>query len=304
MTALHAGVRVVEDRRLDAAAEQLVRLTHEELVESVLRGDEHGETVAAAPCAPPLLSQRRNRPREADRDHTVEQPDVDSELERVRRRHAEQVAVFQPPLDLASLRGRVAGPVGREPAVVPESLGREAVDELRGLAALRERQRPQPALDEQRLQAGSFGECRAAKAQLGVEQRRIPEHDRSLGASGSVRADHGDRLADQRRSELAWIGGRRRRQDELRLCSVEPSRSPEPAEHVRHVRAEDAAVDVRFVDDDVTQVGEHVAPTVVIRQNAHVNHVRVRQDRVGPAADLSPVLDGSVAVVDGRLETR
>jgi hypothetical protein len=30
------------------------------------------------------------------------------------------------------------------------------------------------------------------------------------------------------------------------------------------VRAEDAAVDVRLVDDDVAQVREHVAPAVVV----------------------------------------
>ena len=100
-----ARVRVVEDRRLDAAAEQRLGLAHEVLVERVLARDEHGEPVPAAAGAAPLLAQARDRAREADRDHRVEQADVDAELERVRRGHAEQLALDEPPLDLAALRG-------------------------------------------------------------------------------------------------------------------------------------------------------------------------------------------------------
>ena len=52
------------------------------------------------------------KPTEIDR---VQQPDVDPELERVRRADAEQLALEQPPLDLAALLRRVAGAVRREP---------------------------------------------------------------------------------------------------------------------------------------------------------------------------------------------
>ena len=73
------------------------------------------EAVAAAARASPLLAQRRDRAGEADRDRAVEQADVDAELERVRRRDAEQLAFDEPTLDLAALLGRVAGAVRREP---------------------------------------------------------------------------------------------------------------------------------------------------------------------------------------------
>ena len=108
-------VRVVEDRRLDAAGEQRLRLAHEELVERVVARDEHGEPAPATPGAPPLLAQRRDGAGEADRDRAVEQADVDPELERVRRGHAEQLALDEPTLDLAPLLRRVAGAVRREP---------------------------------------------------------------------------------------------------------------------------------------------------------------------------------------------
>ena len=48
------------------------------------------------------------------------------------------------------------------------------------------------------------------------------------------------------------------------------------------MRAEDAAVDVRLVDDDEAQVRENVSPAVVVREHADVEHVRVREDDVRP----------------------
>ena len=154
----HARVRVVEDRRLDAPAEELVRLAHEELVERVLGGDEHREPVAAATRAAPLLTQGCNRPGEADGDHRVQQADVNTELERIRGGDAEQLPVGEPPLDLSSLVCGVAGAIRREAAVVAEPFGGETVDQLGRLAAFRERQRAQASIDEHRLQPRCFGE--------------------------------------------------------------------------------------------------------------------------------------------------
>ena len=153
-----ARARVVEDRRLDPPAEQLVRLAHEELVEAVLARDEHGETAAAPARAPPLLAQRGDGPGKADRDDDVEQADVDAELQRVRGGDAEQLAVDQAALDLSALCGRVAGAIGREMRVVAEPLGGEAVDELGRLPALCKGERPQASLDEERLQLRRFRE--------------------------------------------------------------------------------------------------------------------------------------------------
>ena len=70
------------------------------------------------------------------------------------------------------------------------------------------------------------------------------------------------------------------------------------------MRAEDAAVDVRLVDDDVAEVREDVCPAVVVREDADVEHVRVGQDRVRPLADLPTPLVLGVAVVDRRLDAR
>src|SRR4051794_10702615 len=106
---------VVEDRGLDGAAEELLRMAAEELVERVLPGDVDGESAAAAARPPPHLPQAGDRAREGDADRRVQLADVDAELERIGGDHGEQVPGGQPGLDLAPLLWRVTGPVGRDP---------------------------------------------------------------------------------------------------------------------------------------------------------------------------------------------
>ena len=210
----------------------------------------------------------------------------------------------QPLLDLAALGRRVAGAVRRQArgeCRLEPSRG-EAVDQLDRLAALREADRPLARGDEAREQARRVAESARADAELGVDQLGVPERDRPLGRRRGVAVDHARRLAEQRLRELRGVRDRRRREHELRLRPVRAGEPAQAAEHVPHVRAEDAAVDVRLVDDDVAQVREHVAPAVVVREHADVEHVRVGQDHVRPLADLPAALALGVAVVDRRLD--
>jgi hypothetical protein len=59
-----------------------------------------------------------------------------------------------------------------------------------------------------------------------------------------------------------------------------------------------------LVDHHELEIREHVAPAVVVRQDAEVEHVRVGQDQVRPLADLPALLARGVAVVDGRANLR
>ena len=126
---------------------------------------------------------------------------------------------------------------------------------------------------------------------------------RSARGAASV-ADDRDVHAEQRLRELARVRDRRRREQELRLGAVDAREPAQPAQDVPDVRAEHAAVDVRLVDDDVAEVREHVSPAVVVRQDADVEHVRVREDEVRPAADLPAPLARRVAVVDRGARAR
>ena len=108
-------VLVVEDRGLDRPLQELVGMAAEELVERVLARDVDREPAAAPPGAAPHLAQRRDGPRERHADRGIQRPDVDPQLQRIGRHDAEQLAVHQPPLELAPLRRRVARPVRRDP---------------------------------------------------------------------------------------------------------------------------------------------------------------------------------------------
>ena len=172
------------------------------------------------------------------------------------------------------------------------------MDQLGRLAALREADRPQTARRERGEEPRSVAERARAQPELGVEQRRVPDDDLALGLGGGVRVDDGGGLARQLERELARVRDRCRCEQELRLGVVDPREPPQPPQDVRDVGAEHAAVHVRLVDDDVAQVREDVAPAVVVREDADVEHVGVRQDDVRPLADLPAPLARRVAVVD------
>ena len=117
--------------------------------------------------------------------------------------------------------GRVAGAVRREPRVVAEPLGGEAVDQLRRLAALRERERAQAALDEPRLELRRLARApsragraprRAAAGSRGrpSARRAAPRRRRSRSPArraATRRARRGSRSSPRR----AGTAGRSRR---------------------------------------------------------------------------------------------
>src|SRR3984957_14387033 len=61
MGLMNLGALMVEDRRLDRTLQELVGMTAEELIQSVLAGDVHSEAFAASSCPPPHLAQGGHR---------------------------------------------------------------------------------------------------------------------------------------------------------------------------------------------------------------------------------------------------
>jgi hypothetical protein len=224
----HARVRVVEDRGLHPPAEERLGLAHEVLVERVLRGHENREPVALPSGPAPLLAQACDRPWEADGDCAVEQADVDAELQRVGRRDAEELPTDEAPLDVPPLLRRVARPVRGEPLGRRRvhAVGRHAVDELRRLPALREADRPELALHQLGHQARRIGEGARADPELGVDQLRVPERDRPLGARRRIVSDDGRLDPEQRVRELSGVRDRGRGEQELRLRAVDARHAP------------------------------------------------------------------------------
>ena len=90
------------------------------LVELVVAGHEHGGGAPiGATGASGLLPHRRERAGKAVEHDGVEAADVDAELERVRRGDTEQPATREVELELAALRGEVAGAVRRDTRAEP-----------------------------------------------------------------------------------------------------------------------------------------------------------------------------------------
>ena len=95
-----------------------------------------------------------------------------------------------------------------------------------------------------------------------VDQRRVPHRDRALRARRAVARDHRARRRTPSAARPARPGWRPSR-DASRKRGAVPCSSqiaPQPPQHVGHVRAEDAAVDVRLVDHHDREVAEEVAP--------------------------------------------
>ena len=300
-------VLVVEDRGLDRPLQELVGMAAEELVERVVARDVDREPAAAPPGPAPHLAQRRDGPRERHTDRGIQRPDVDPQLQGIGRHDAEQLAVHQPPLELAPLRRRVARPVRRDPlgqrrVAAPRQLQRrEARHQLDRLARLHEHDRAR-ALDHQlREQVGGLGQGRAPRGRLVIGDRRVPHRHRALGAGRAVAVDHRDVVEPgQARGQLARVRDRGRREQEPRRGAVHLADPAQPPQDVGHVRAEHAAVHVRLVDDDHGEVGEEVSPGRVVREDPEVQHVGVGEDQVGPPPQRRALLARCVAVVDRR----
>ena len=300
---------VLEDRGLDGAVQELVGVAAEELVERVLAGDVDRQPAAAAPGAAPHLAQRGDRPGERDDDRGVERADVDAELERVGRHDRPQLAVRQPLLELAALLGRVAGAVGGDRAVelrrlVGEAVGDELRHQLDRLARLDEADAARAAGDEVEQHVGGLAERAAALLQRLVDHRRVPHRDvaaRRAASRRGRRARTSSRPVSRSASSTGLAIVARREQDPRRRA-VRRGDPPQPAQHVGHVRAEHAAVDVRLVDDDDREVREEVRPQRVVGQDPDVEHVGVGQHEVRLAADRGALLARRVAVVDRRAD--
>lgn len=98
---------------------------------------------------------------------------------------------------------------------------------------------------------------------------------------------------------LRGLGRGGRGEEEDGLGAVPGTDAAEPAQDLGDVGAEDAAVGVAFVDDDVAQRAQEGGPAGVGGEYPAVQHVRVGEYVVGVLTYPFAFLDGGVAVVHG-----
>jgi hypothetical protein len=209
-------------------------------------------------------------------------------------------------LELAPLLGRVARAVGGDRPVelrrlVGEPVRHDLRHELDRLARLDEADAARAAGDEVEQHVSRLAQRAAALLQRLVDDRRVPHRDMAPGVRRAVAVHERDVLeAGQALGKLDRVGDRGARQQDPRRRPVRGGDPAQPAQHVGHVRAEHAAVDVRLVDHDDSQVREEVRPRLMVGQDPDVEHVGVGQHEVRAPADRGALLPRRVAVVDRR----
>ena len=244
----------------------------DELVEGG-RGRHQDRRREPGPPAGParLLPGRGHRARVPGQERHVEAADVDTQLERIRRHDAQHVPRAEPTLDLAAPVRKIA------PAVAADHVrerggpldGRLEVsqDDLLGEPAPREHDGRHAGPEDRGREPARLLQVGPADPELGVDDRRIVEDDDLLAGRRAVLDDQAHGRPDEPFRELLGVGDRGRRADELGSRSVVPADPLEPAEHVGEMAAEDTAVRVELVDDDVAQILEEPDPLRVVRQD-------------------------------------
>ncbi len=305
----HVRILRVEHRRLDRSAEDRLRVVDKVGVQRVVASHEHHKRTqpfAAGPAS--LLPQRRQRAGEAGQHHGVQTGDVDAEFKRVGRGDAEQRPIRERGLQSAALLRQVARPVRGDPA---GELGRGARqvppggerEHLRSSPGPDEGQRASVLDDQVSEQPGRLGAGRAPhrRSVLAVRrgQRRLPQRERRRAAGRRVVGDLLHLQPGEPATGDGRTGHRRRGEHEGRTGPVRGADPAQPAQHVRDVRAEDAAIGVALVDHDVLQPAQERRPPRVRRQDSAVQHVWVRQHE--PGVRPNPIPLGRLGVaVEGR----
>ena len=299
----HVRVVRVERRVLRRPVEQVVRLPHQELVQRPVPRDQDRERLlprAAGPAC--LLPGARDRSGIADHQAGIQRADIHPQLEGIRRGDPDQLPLEQAPLDLPPLRRRVAGPVGRHPL---DQLRRLDGERLLGIAEEQLRDDPRPgegdvpdaALRQLGEQPGRLGVGAPALAHLPLQERRVPERERLLSSGRAVIVHHPRFPPGELQHQLPRVRDRRRAADEARVRPIVLAEPGQPPQHRGHVGAEEAPVGVDLIDHHELQARQEGAPGGMVRKDADVQHVRVREHHPRGAADRRPLAPRGIAVI-------
>ena len=156
-----------------------------------------------------------------------------------------------------------------------ERLAQVAGEHLDRRARAREGDGLHPAADQPFGEALAGEERRAADSELLVGDRRVDDEDVLASRRGAVVVDQLHRGLEHPLGELPRIGDGGAGADEGRVGAVVAADASQATDHVRHVAAEQPAVRVQLVDDDVLQVLEQLEPLGVVGEDRRVEHVRV-----------------------------
>ena len=137
------------------------------------------------------------------------------------------------------------------------------------------RQRLHPPPVKLSGQALRLQESAAPDAQFPVDNRRVVKDKMLCGARSPAPVNQCNRLFDQRPGQLRGVGYGGGTEDKEGRSSVKAADPLQPADHVGHVAAEDAAVLVHLVDDNKFQVLKEFHPLGMVGQDSRVEHIGI-----------------------------
>ena len=141
-------------------------------------------------------------------------------------------------------------------------------------------------------------EVRAAPVHRRVAQhRRVPECEVFAAARGTVFVDQGERAPGEILRQLLGIGDRGARTDETGPAPVVTADALQAPHHIGDIRAENAAVDMDLIANDVSQIRKEPGPAGVIGQNPRVQHVGIGEDESRLIPQLTSLSGRGVAIV-------
>ncbi len=135
-----------------------------------------------------------------------------------------------------------------------------------------------------------------------VERDRIEHHHMPLALGRPAAIDDAEGAPGQGLRQLPGIADGRRAAHEARCRAVVGADAQQAAQDVGDMAAEDAAVGVRLIDDDVANLLEELEPLGVVGQDGRAQHVRIGDDYLACLAHDGPDGGRRVTVVDGRRE--
>ena len=228
------GIRSVRHRRFDRPAEDRLRVVHQVGIERIGTRNEHHECGLPAATRPPgLLPHGGQRPGIARQDHRVETCDVDTQLEGIGGRDAQQLTSVERGLQFAALFREVATPVRGYPSGEPGSDQLQAAGcrqrrLFRCMPRSHERQHLRSLTHHVRQHPGRLGRRRSANGRALLTERirhhtGLPEHELGTRARRTVicHSNHGQ--SDQPFRGEHRLGHRRGRTRQTRLLPLAPS---------------------------------------------------------------------------------
>lgn len=298
----NGGIIGIDDGQFRRTRKEIVGMPQKILIQRVVPGHQNNGGFSQGPShAAAALQRRRDRARIAHQNADVQTADIYAQFQRAGGNDGQQFAGGHARFDLAAFLRQETGPVGgNAPGKGPFHGSGPQAHKLR---------HPPGAAIHNGTQAARHGRLEQINGRACRTLRRFKKNimPRAPGRPGAIH-DHGSAPAllvrsrrgqtRQRRRQLAGIAHGGRTENKGRIGAVAGRKTGKATEHPRHVRPENAPIDMRFVNDNVGKARQKGGPLLMMGQNAQMQHFRIADQHGGrPEPNLAPGIVRRIAVI-------